>query len=160
MTLHFPLLLMCVSLLAATPAAAQKRATFIKGTFTDSATSCQRLQDIKAGRVTANAYSTPNSITLHGVTSPGEAPGRYKSITALGPKRWRVVIAAVDGGVPLETTVIMVVHSADKLVIRVTETALFWPAALGRGALVPGQPQWRVVREPSSDTATWQRCRI
>ena len=34
MTLHFPLLLMCVSLLAATPAAAQKRATFIKGTFT------------------------------------------------------------------------------------------------------------------------------
>jgi hypothetical protein len=135
-----------------------KRATFIKGMYAETAASCQRLADIKAGRATATPYSTPNSITANGY-STGLDLFRFTSVKRLSSDRWRVVMAGADDGVPVESSTVMNLDGADKLVVRVIETALYWPADFGRGSPVPGQPEWRVQREKANDTATWVRCK-
>ena len=152
-------LLALVLMLVALPALAQKRATFITGTFVENAQACERLKDFRSGKPGIAPLAAPGTLTSTGVAD-GASRCSFKSISVKRPGvRWRVVLACDDDGIPAESTVDITRKGKDQLVLFLREAAIFWPAELGRGLPVPGRPNVRVIREQVTQTETWQRCR-
>jgi hypothetical protein len=159
-------------LILVTPAAAQsiaghpgapKRpvaASFIQGTFADSPGSCARLRDIRAGRTTPGNLSTPTALNRRGVISDSTSFMVFKSVTRRGPNRWATVLVGYDDNAPFEAATTMIRRNPSTIVFRQSSLGLYAPASLNptAGAAVPGQPQWRLIRERSTESQTWVRC--
>jgi hypothetical protein len=159
--MRLSVVLAVAAILAVSPASAQKRATFVTGTFTENAEGCQRLKDIRSGRITAPLLSTPVFLTAKGIGDNGGSFCRFKSISVLrSGVRWRAILACVDDGIPLESTADFTKRSKDQIVIFVREFAVYYPANLGVGDPVPGKPDLRVVRNRVAETQRLERCNL